>query len=870
MKRLLLSGIAFLLCLIANPSVHARGGGGCLIQGTAILTPRGNVPIESLKQGDTVFSVRNGKLAPAIVQALTQVEAQEFVRVAVRGGAVLLATHEHPIQIQFGVFRMASAIKPGDQIHIADGQKIATASVNSVSRVSLLAPAYNLLVSHGGNYIANGIAVHNKGCFLPDTPIKKADGTDVPISAIKRNDRVLAVGVDGKVVQTTVRDVLVHDVDEYNLLRAGDIILRVTSEHPFYVGDGTFKSLEALKPNDDIFVFTGSGLERKCIESIETVHQKTHVYNLQTDAPHTFLVNGVLVHNKGGGCFPAGTKITTPAGELPIEQIKEGAAVIAVDHNGKQMTTVVKELHKRQSQLLLVHTSSGTLRTTDEHPLALRAGGFRPAGALQPGDEIITLSNSKLGEASVKKIGRPKVSEEVYNLTVDWPHTFVADGFVVHNKGGGGFRGSGGGYRSSGGSGGPFEVFITFIVIFGVIYYIVDGIRNTRFATNLDYLYSDNEVAKKRNKTMKLLTFIAKQDATVLPEALKKLTESTFLKLQECWQSREYVPMKSLLMPDLYNEHLLQIKSMVRNHEINMIANLKINKIDLVNIRYTTKDSEREFTALITATAQDYYIEDRTRTRLRGDTKPERFQEFWTFHYFNKTWLLREIEQTRESDVLKEDNLFEQFTDKAMDHIYGEEAGQQGPAGPWLEKAVETKETRIERMLNFLVQTDKLWDRKAMLLTTRNIFIKITVAWESGDAAKIPVEDLFPELAENVRKQIEENAKAKIAYEFRNLCVRKTELVLVKNYADNSKDEFVARVRAHAQKILKRDATTVHKDDDVAPFEQYLTFGRMDNRWKLKEIVSAEAAKNFIEAENIDKESSPRQMKWYYEHKTGR
>ena len=56
-------------------------------------------------------------------------------------------------------------------------------------------------------------------------------------------------------------------------------------------------------------------------------------------------------------------------------------------------------------------------------------------------------------------------------------------------------------------------------------------------------------------KTVKLLAFIAQQDSTVSPEVLKKTVESTFRKLQECWQAREYEPMKPLLMPDLYADH---------------------------------------------------------------------------------------------------------------------------------------------------------------------------------------------------------------------------------------------------------------------------------------------------------------------------
>ena len=195
--------------------------------------------------------------------------------------------------------------------------------------------------------------------------------------------------------------------------------------------------------------------------------------------------------------------------------------------------------------------------------------------------------------------------------------------------------------------------------------------------------------------------------------------------------------MKPLLMPDLYADHLGQLRGMQRNHEINVIAGLTVDAVDLVNVRYTFNKDEREFTALITATATDFYIDDRTSERLRGDSSPAQFQEFWTFQFYHGTWLLREIEQTAESDILNDDNFFEQFTDKGVEQIEGAAAQKEGPEGLWLEGAVMTKERRVERMLNFLVKTDKIWDRKKMMLLSRSVFLSVTGAWESGDPAAV-------------------------------------------------------------------------------------------------------------------------------------
>ena len=180
---------------------------------------------------------------------------------------------------------------------------------------------------------------------------------------------------------------------------------------------------------------------------------------------------------------------------------------------------------------------------------------------------------------------------------------------------------------------------------------------------------------------------------------------------------------------------------------------------------------------------------------------------------------------------------------------------------------MQTKETRIERMLNFLVQTDRIWDRQAMQETTRRVFLEMIAALESGNPAQVSADDFFPELAAHLKETMARDAAQGVTREYRNLCVRKVELILVRNFADKTRDEFVARVRAHAQKVLPRQGQVSQADEDVVPFEQYLTLGRLDNRWKLKEVLSAEAGQAAVKEENLDQDSSPDQVQWYYQHK---
>ena len=135
-----------------------------------------------------MFSFSEGKILAAKVQAVISVEADAYYEISV-GGHVLRLTGEHPVATAPGVFRIASSLEPGDRVLIGDQSAVAAALVASVKRLPATKLAYNLLVSPGGTFLANGVVVHNKGCFLPETLVRRADGTDIAISTSPQRPR---------------------------------------------------------------------------------------------------------------------------------------------------------------------------------------------------------------------------------------------------------------------------------------------------------------------------------------------------------------------------------------------------------------------------------------------------------------------------------------------------------------------------------------------------------------------------------------------------------------------------------------------------------------------------------------------------------
>ncbi len=734
------------------------------------------------------------------------------------------------------------------------------------------------------------------GCFLPDSRIQKADGMEIPISTVRRGDELLAISTEGRTVHTKVRSVIRHKVDEYVLLKTDRQTLRVTAEHPFYTGNGTFRTLEVLKQGDTIVAWDGQALSQQRIVSLEKVRERVRVFNLQTDYPNTFFVGGIAVHNKGGGCFPAGTLIRTPSGQIPIEALSAGDAVQAAAPDGRIVAAGIEKYFATRGRVISIRADRFLLRATPDHPVAIPGGTFIEAGKLRAGHTVLVLNEGLIRPAVVIETSTQGPEEMVYNLSVSAPHTFLAANFVVHNKGGSSGRSGSSRSSSSSSSGrsrsrssgscdcksccegkstmacckscdctaGDYTGLIFFFIFSAMaVIFVVIKKRQSK-SENLDYLYSPSSVAAKTGKTQKLLEFLSRQDASVSLTQLRDLSEATFRKLQACWEKRDYGPMKPLLMEALFVQHVAQLRGLSGNHEINKIESLQVERVDIVNVRYTEKADQREFTALITASARDFYVDDRTDKYLRGDKKPARFQEFWTFQRTGEKWLLREIEQAGESDILKDENYVEMLTDQTVQGIYAEKAEDESKAGPWIEKGAEEKAMRIERLLNFLVKTDKLWSRPHMLERARQVFLNVFLAQESGDPDQAPKADLFGDAFESLREQIRKRQMEGIRIEYRNLCVRKAELILVKNYSDPAKDDFTVRISAHAQKIVRKGSQVLSEQQYVTPFDEYWTFGRMDNAWKLKEVLPSARGEKMLAQENVDEDSSSGQVQWYY------
>ncbi len=140
-------------------------------------------------------------------------------------------------------------------------------------------------------------------CFLAGTMVKAITG-EIEIEKIKEGDYVLGYDEKNKkIVQCRVNKLLIHNkesekVTEYYVLKTENSRVRVTKNHPFYVGNNKYKQIQQI--NDYIYLLNNDGIIKEKIISKELVLcQKTITYNLSLDSisPCNYFANNCLVHN---------------------------------------------------------------------------------------------------------------------------------------------------------------------------------------------------------------------------------------------------------------------------------------------------------------------------------------------------------------------------------------------------------------------------------------------------------------------------------------------------------------------------------------------------------------------------------------------
>ena len=179
----------------------------------------------------------------------------------------------------------------------------------------------DILVTDGSTIGGLGFILHNITCFAAGTQISLANGDTKNIEDIVVGDEVL--GWNGNSIESSVVSAIDHrhtvgghgDAcktlgDEPSLYTINDTGIEFTPEHPFLTKDG-WKSL-VPNPNDEPYksiqepkvLSVGDSILRDGNwEEINTIgivrsDSEERVYNITVEKLHSYIANGIVVHNK--------------------------------------------------------------------------------------------------------------------------------------------------------------------------------------------------------------------------------------------------------------------------------------------------------------------------------------------------------------------------------------------------------------------------------------------------------------------------------------------------------------------------------------------------------------------------------------------
>ncbi len=141
-------------------------------------------------------------------------------------------------------------------------------------------------------------------CFKEGTKIYTTNGWK-NIETIKGGDKVYSYSDSGKLVETNVKALLIHNElregdDSVKLELSNNKVLFVTTNHAFYSPDDLdYKALRKFNIGDNLLYFNNitNTFEKVKITNITILPPFNISYNLAIDSPNNYLAEGIVVHN---------------------------------------------------------------------------------------------------------------------------------------------------------------------------------------------------------------------------------------------------------------------------------------------------------------------------------------------------------------------------------------------------------------------------------------------------------------------------------------------------------------------------------------------------------------------------------------------
>lgn len=140
---------------------------------------------------------------------------------------------------------------------------------------------------------------NTEGCFPPYIGVLTENGYK-KILDFKIGDSIISFNKNGVLENDTVSEIFTHEkCDIYRYYFNNENFIDITKEHPVLIGSNKFKNIGDLQIGDSIINIDGDPIT---IVKIEFLYNGT-VYNLEVKNNHTYISDGIRVHNKLSGPY---------------------------------------------------------------------------------------------------------------------------------------------------------------------------------------------------------------------------------------------------------------------------------------------------------------------------------------------------------------------------------------------------------------------------------------------------------------------------------------------------------------------------------------------------------------------------------------
>jgi len=304
----------------------------CVTGDTLVMTPRGELPITSLKLKDTVLSydTETKEVKTTWIKMRVATLRPSHFKLEI-GDSTLGITGDHPIYTQKGwaiIDDLAKAnsyrddglnlarISTGDQVFsMLDSANCYERELKSMTEINQSGPVYTISVDNLStpNFFANGSLVHNThdgavrrgGALSPDTMIATPEG-QIRLSEVKLGDTVESYDVSqSKSCTATVYALVESIVGCYcNIQFTDGSCLKATETHPLYEATKGWVAIEpsyyadltlnVLKIGDKLLSNNGSIHE---VAAIDPIYGEMVQHTIGVEGTGTFIANGFVVHD---------------------------------------------------------------------------------------------------------------------------------------------------------------------------------------------------------------------------------------------------------------------------------------------------------------------------------------------------------------------------------------------------------------------------------------------------------------------------------------------------------------------------------------------------------------------------------------------